>query len=120
MKKLASFIVDKRYWIFSVFVLLVVLSVVAIFFVNVNSDIMSYLPEKAQMTQGLHFMQSTFDMQGDAEIGIDGVTFAEMQDIMKEVEDLVAEESSDGVAKGRAIWIGTIMSMKDMDHSNYL
>ena len=117
MKKLASFIVDKRYWIFSVFVLLVVLSVVAIFFVNVNSDIMSYLPEKAQMTQGLHFMQSTFDMQGDAEIGIDGVTFAEMQDIMKEVEDLVAEESSDGVAKGRAIWIGTIMSMKDMDPS---
>ena len=29
MKKLANFIVDKRYWIFSAFVVLVVLSVVA-------------------------------------------------------------------------------------------
>ena len=117
MKKFASFVVDKRYWIFSVFVILVVLSVVAIFFVNVNSDIMSYLPEKAEMTQGLHFMQGTFNMQGDAEVGVDGVNFAQMNEVMKKVEALVAEESSEGVAKGRAIWIGTILSMKDMDPS---
>ena len=118
MKKIANFIVDKRYWIFSVFVLLVVLSVVAIFFVNVNSDIMSYLPEKAEMTKGLHFMQATFNMQGDAEVGVDGVNYEQMKAIMTKVEALVAEksESSGGKdEKGRAIWIGTILSMKDMD-----
>jgi len=117
MKKFASFVVDKRYWIFSVFVILVILSVVAIFFVNVNSDIMSYLPEKAEMTQGLHFMQGTFNMQGDAQVGVDNVDFVQMNEVMKKVEALVAEESSEGVAKGRAIWIGTILSMKDMDPS---
>ena len=117
MKKFADFIVNKRYWIFSVFIILVVLSVVAIFFVNVNSDIMSYLPEKAEMTQGLHFMQGTFNMQGDAEVGVDGVNYEQMSEIMAKVEKLVAEESSEGVAKGRAIWIGTILSMQDMDES---
>ena len=117
MKKLAGFIVDKRYWIFSVFIILTVLSIVAIFFVNVNSDIMSYLPEKAEMTQGLHFMQGTFNMQGDAEVGVDGVNYEQMSEIMAKVEKLVAEESSEGVAKGRAIWIGTILSMQDMDES---
>ena len=117
MKKLAEFIVNKRYWIFSVFIVLTVLSVVAIFFVNVNSDIMSYLPQKAQMTQGLNFMQSTFNMQGDAEVGVDDVNYAEMKEIMEKVEALVSEKSSSGKEKGRAIWIGSIMSMKDMPDS---
>ena len=108
MKKLANFIVDKRYWIFSVFIVLVVLSVVAIFFVTVNSDIMSYLPEKATMTQGLHFMQETFGMEGDAEVGVDNVTFDQMQEIMDEVSKLK------GIKDGGVIWIGTIDSMKDM------
>ena len=117
MKKFAGFIVDKRYWIFAAFVILTILSVVAIFFVSVNSDILSYLPEKAEMTKGLHFMQATFNMQGDAEVGVDGVTYAEMQEIMVEIDDLVAEESSYGDVKGRAIWIGSILSMKDMPAS---
>ena len=117
MKKLADFIVNKRYWIFSVFIVLVVLSVVAIFFVNVNSDIMSYLPQEAEMTQGLNYMQSTFAMEGDAEVGVDGVTYEQMSQIMKKVEALVSETSSKGQAKGRAIWIGSILSMKDMDEN---
>ena len=117
MKKFAGFIVDKRYWIFAAFVILTILSVVAIFFVSVNSDILSYLPEKAEMTKGLHFMQATFNMQGDAEIGVDGVTYAEMKEIMVDIDTLVAEESSTGDVKGRAIWIGSILGMKDMPAS---
>ena len=109
MKKLANFIVDKRYWIFSAFVVLVVLSVVAIFFVTVNSDIMSYLPEKAKMTQGLHFMQDTFGMEGDAEVGVDNVTYDEMKAIMEKIEnDSVVKK---GVKKGGVIWIGTVAEM---------
>jgi len=115
MKKIANFIVNKRYWIFSVFIVLTVLSIVAIFFLNINSDIMSYLPEKATMTQGLHFMQDTFNMQGDAEVGVDGVTYEEMKAIMADVEKIVASESSSGERKGIAIWLGSILSMKDMD-----
>ena len=126
MKKLANFIVDKRYWIFSAFMVLVVLSVVAIFFVTVNSDIMSYLPEKATMTQGLHFMQDTFGMEGDAEVGVDNVTYTEMKAIMEKIEnDKVVKK---GVKKGGVIWIGTVAEMnvpsaassmmpKDMDQN---
>ena len=109
MKKFAGFIVDKRYWIFSVFIVLTILSVVAIFFVTVNSDIMSYLPEKAEMTQGLHFMQDTFGMEGDAEVGVDNVTYDQMQEVMDEVAKL------NGIKEGGVIWIGTIDSMKDVE-----
>ena len=56
-------------------------SLFAMTYVNVNSDILAYLPEDVDMTTGMNFMKENFDMQGDAIIGVQGATYEEMQEL---------------------------------------
>ena len=111
MKKFAAFLVKHRLVILGVILLLAVASTFAMFYVNVNSDILSYLPEGMDMTEGLDFMQETFGMQGDAIVGIrgDGLTY----DRMKEFADDFA--SRPGLKA--VIWYGTIAEMANADIS---
>lgn len=109
MKKLADFLVDKKYVIFAVFIALLVLSVVAVFFVNVNSDIMSYLPEGLEMSDGITFMQKNFNMQSEVIVGVDDVTYDEMSQIMEKISGMK------GLKDGGAVWIGTIEAMTSAD-----
>lgn len=110
MKKLAAFIVKHKALLVGVVGILAVLSIVALLNVTVNSDILSYLPDGVEMTDGMNYMRETFGMEGDAIVGVSGVDYAEMSQLVATMEkDLV------GVKKGGVIWLGTIRSMGDMD-----
>lgn len=89
--------------------LLMIASLFAMSYVNVNSDILSYLPEDVDMTQGLNFMKDNFDMQGDAIIGVQGATYEDMQELVSLIEN------KGGTKQGGIIWYGLLKEMQDID-----
>lgn len=109
MKKLARFIVKYRLVILGVMLLITIASLFAMSMVNVNSDILSYLPEDVDMTEGLNFMKENFDMQGDAIIGVRGASYEQMQELVKKIEE------KGGTKKGGVIWYGMIKQLSDIN-----
>lgn len=109
MKRFAKFIVKYRLIILGVMLLLTIASLFAMSYVNVNSDILSYLPEDVDMTQGLNFMKENFDMQGDAIIGVEGATYEDMQELVSLIEE------KGGTKQGGIIWYGLLKDMQDID-----
>lgn len=109
MKRFAKFVVKYRLIILGVMLLLMIASLFAMSYVNVNSDILSYLPEDVDMTQGLNFMKENFDMQGDAIIGVQGATYEDMQELVSLIEN------KGGTKQGGIIWYGLLKEMQDID-----
>lgn len=109
MKRFAKFVVKYRLVILGVMLLLMIASLFAMSYVNVNSDILSYLPEDVDMTRGLNFMKENFDMQGDAIIGVQGATYEDMQDLVSLIEN------KGGTKQGGIIWYGLLKEMQDID-----
>ena len=109
MKRFAKFVVKYRLIILGVMMLLMIASLFAMSYVNVNSDILSYLPEDVDMTRGLNFMKENFDMQGDAIIGVQGATYEDMQDLVSLIEN------KGGTKQGGIIWYGLLKEMQDID-----
>lgn len=75
MKSFAKYIVKYRVIIILVFILLTVLSIIAMNYVKVNSDIIAYIPSGMATSDGYEFLRDNFDMEGDAEIALQDVTF---------------------------------------------
>lgn len=115
MNKFAEFIVKHKILILCIFIAVIVASGIGMAFVNVNSDILSYIPEGLPMSDGMNKMQELFNMQGDAIIGVDNVSYDEMKAIVEEIS------KEKGIKEGGAIWIGTITEMADanFDLSQY-
>lgn len=111
MKRFAKFVVKYRLILLGVMLLLTIASLFAMSYVNVNSDILSYLPEDVDMTTGMNFMKENFDMQGDAIVGVQGATYEDMQELVKLIEE------KGGTKKGGIIWYGLLKDMKDIDWS---
>lgn len=109
MKRFAKFVVKYRLIILGVMLLLMIASLFAMSYVNVNSDILSYLPEDVDMTRGLNFMKDNFDMQGDAIIGVQGATYEDMQELVSLIEN------KGGTKQGGIIWYGLLKEMQDID-----
>lgn len=109
MKRFAKFVVKYRLIILGVMLLLMIASLFAMSYVNVNSDILSYLPEDVDMTRGLNFMKENFDMQGDAIIGVQGATYEDMQELVSLIEN------KGGTKQGGIIWYGLLKEMQDID-----
>ena len=111
MKRFAKFVVKYRIIILGVMLLMTIASLFALSFVNVNSDILSYLPEEVDMTVGMNFMKENFDMQGDAIIGVQGASYDDMLELVKLIED------KGGTKQGGIIWYGLLKDMQDIDWS---
>ena len=111
MKRFAKFVVKYRFIIHGVMLLMTIASLFALSFVNVNSDILSYLPEDVDMTVGMNFMKENFDMQGDAIIGVQGASYDDMLELVKLIED------KGGTKQGGIIWYGLLKDMQDIDWS---
>ena len=74
---LASFIIHKRGWIESVFVIGCLLSLLTMNFVNVNYDLTKYLPETAESAIGLDVMRDKFGYPGTARVMVKDVSLYE-------------------------------------------
>ncbi|MDE5548724.1 MAG: MMPL family transporter, partial [Clostridia bacterium] len=91
-----------------------VLSLVAFTFVHVNSNIFDYLPDDMTMSQGLDYIKTAFGMEGDAIVGVSGITYSQMEKKIEEIEKI------EGINKGGALWLGSMYGMKDIDMSSML
>lgn len=60
MKKITDFIVDKRYWILSIFIILTIIATVISNQVNINYDISKYLPNTSETRIGMDIMENEF------------------------------------------------------------
>ena len=75
MVKLATFIVDKRNLFFLLAVILLIFSVVARNWVEVESDLTFYLPEASETKQALNVMEDQFTTYGTAEVMVENITY---------------------------------------------
>ena len=117
MKKFAAFIVKYRLIILGLILLATIACTFAMFYVNVNSDILSYLPDGMDMTEGLDFMQENFDMQGDAIVGIsgEGLTYEWMQQYTAKLAEQYSTGDDPVIKPGGVIWLGMIKEMAEAD-----
>ena len=60
MRKITDFIVNKRYLIIVIFLILTVISAIVSTKVNINHDIQKYLPKTSETKQGLDIMEEEF------------------------------------------------------------
>lgn len=120
MKKFAAFIVKNRLIILGIILLAAIACTFAMFYVNVNSDILSYLPDGMDMTEGLDFMQQNFNMQGDAIVGIrgDSLTYEWMQQYTASLAEDYSTGDDPVIKPGGVIWYGTIAEMANIDLSS--
>lgn len=114
MKKLldgfAHGVVKHRFIVLAVFVVLIVASAVATFFVKVNSDFFSYLPDDSKTSVGLEKLEENFEMSSTIMLGVDNV---ENQDDLKPyIEQISALE---GVVAGNVTWWGMFEELAGMD-----
>ena len=114
MRKISNFIVKHKFIVLCIVVAITIASLVCLFFSNVNSDILSYLPQGMTMTEGLDYLKTNFNMEGDAMIAVNNITYDEMKQKTDEMAKL------NGITPGGVIWIGTMASMKDMDFSSLI
>ena len=60
VKKITDFIIDKRYFILVIFIILTVISVFLLNKVNINYDIAKYLPDTSSTRIGMDIMEEEF------------------------------------------------------------
>ena len=85
---LATFIVDKRNLIFFIYIAAAVFSVFSTFWVRVNSDITSYLPEDTETRQGIEIMGEEFVTYGSARVMVTHVTYELADDLAEQIRQI--------------------------------
>lgn len=83
---LPDLILEKSRAIEKLFILLVILSVIAAPFVEVNYDLTEYLPDTVQSKQGLDLMEEKFGYPGTARVMIEDVTLYQAKLYKDELE----------------------------------
>ena len=85
MKKIASFIVDKRNVIFLLYIFALTFCLFSIGWVKVENDVTSYLPEHTETRQGLEAMNEYFAAFGTARVMVDNVTLDTAQTLYDQI-----------------------------------
>lgn len=75
MKKLATWIVEKRMAIFLLYILALSFSVMAMGWVSIEEDVTVYLPEDTETRQGIVAMNDNFAAFGTARVMVSNVTY---------------------------------------------
>ena len=96
LKKVAHFLVDKRYLLFGISMCLVIVSLCLLPYVSVNRDMTKYLPKDSGMKQGLTIMQSEFPeaVQNEGfKLMVEGLTKSEKLALKSRLEGYEGVES---------------------------
>lgn len=88
MKKLASFIVDKRKAFVILFGIACIYCAVSVSKVRVNNDLTTYLPEDTETRQGLTIMEDEFVTFGSAKIMVANVTYERARTLAEHIETM--------------------------------
>jgi len=88
MKKIATFIVDKRKAFFVLFILASIYCATSISKVNVIEDLKEYLPETTETRQGVDIMDEEFITMGSGKVLIANITYEKALALSKELEEI--------------------------------
>ena len=88
MKKLASFIVDKRNLFFLLYIFALIFCAVATGWVKVENDITTYLPDSTETRQGLTVMNDNFITYGSARVMVSNISYDTALDLQEVIEDI--------------------------------
>ena len=119
MKKITDFIIDKRYFILVIFIILTVISVFLLNKVNINYDIAKYLPDTSSTRIGMDIMEEEFS---DVAVSTLNVMFNNLdnKELVKSeleningVKEVSYDDSSDYNKDGYTLYVLSIDGEKD-------
>lgn len=85
MRKISSFLVDKRKTVLIVFLVLTVICAVLMTQVGINSDMTKYLPADSSMKQGLDIVEEEFPAASSFNLMIEGLKEGEKEQVAEEL-----------------------------------
>lgn len=86
--KAAAFIVDKRNVFFLLYLFAFVFCIFAMNWVHVENDVTKYLPEDAEIRQGIDAMNANFTVTGTGKVMVSNITYETAERIYRELSDL--------------------------------
>ena len=122
MRKVTDFIVKARYVFLTLFVILAIFSLYLGTKVNINKDIMKYLPETSEIKIGKDIMDEEFIEQDSSVLNVmfKGLSDTEKKDTLKKLESIkgvssVLYENTDEYNKDK--YTLYVLNVDDYDHS---
>ena len=88
MHRLSETIVDKRFIIFAVVIALMIFSAFSVSWVEVESDLTSFLPDKSDSKAGVDIMFDEFTLYGSAQIMVANISLEKANEIAKLLQDV--------------------------------
>ena len=88
ISKMATFIVDKRNVFFLLYLFAFVFCVVSMGWVNVENDVTKYLPEDAEIRQGIDAMNANFTVTGTGKVMVSNVTYETAKGISEDLAEI--------------------------------
>ena len=88
MLKLSTLIVDKRNLIFLITVILLIFSAFSRNWVEVESDLTSFLPDTAETKLALNVMENQFTTYGTADIMVANITYKDAEALSEKLSDI--------------------------------
>ena len=95
MVKLATFIVDKRNLFFLITVLALIFSAFSRNWVQVESDLTTYLPNSSETKQALEIMEQEFTTYGTADVMVANISYDEALRLKAQLEDIKGVQTVD-------------------------
>ena len=122
MRKVTDFIVKARYVFLTLFVILAIFSLYLGTKVNINKDIMKYLPETSEIKIGKDIMDEEFIEQDSSVLNVmfKGLSDTEKEDTLKKLESIngvssVLYENTDEYNRDK--YTLYVLNVDDYDHS---
>ena len=91
--RIIDVVIHRRRMVEKVFAVLVLLSIVANFFIPINYDLTEYLPDWAPTMQGINRMEESFGYPGTARVMIDDVTMAQAGAYQRQLSEIEGVDS---------------------------
>ena len=88
MERIASFIVDKRNLFFFIYAVVIIFSLVAMNWKQVETDVTVYLNEQSETRQGLSTMNEHFAMFSSARVMVSNVTYDEAKALYDQIVEV--------------------------------
>jgi predicted RND superfamily exporter protein len=91
MNRLANFIIDKRYWLMAVMLIITAICGVLALQTGINTDMTKYLPDDSNMKQGLDVMAANFPEtteNSSIRVMFDDLTEAQKKTVLSELKQI--------------------------------
>lgn len=112
--RIIDVVIHRRRMVEKVFAVLVLLSIVANFFIPINYDLTEYLPDWAPTMQGINRMEESFGYPGTARVMIDDVTMAQAGAYQRQLSEIEGVDSVSWLPGGNAYLPESFLTVGDI------